>query len=72
MRLDHLLSKEEKVGVVLLLCYQGITGNAEERAVNSFRFRKLEASGTFREAREAWVYVMHMRRPAEQNMRSMF
>ena len=25
MRLDHLLSKEEKVKVVLLLCYQKIT-----------------------------------------------
>ena len=29
MRLDHLLSREEKVGVVLLLCYQGITKAGE-------------------------------------------
>ena len=63
MRLDHLLSKEEKVGVVLLLCYQGIT-KAEELAA----FREESFPGE----RESRSEVPNERRPAEQNMLCIF
>ena len=49
MRLDHLLSKEEEVGVVLLLCYQGITGDAKGKKLKALN--KLFKM-TFREAEE--------------------